>query len=284
MPAEEIIKEARDLKEGYVLLSPLTNLPYMECEEEEFNDQVYLYADQAEAEAAVEAFKENDIRVVMHRLQTVEVQLPAKAGEAPKKTYLNQLHQHFGILSYIGCNAVVYKPAGKEAQTIWLDDLLPEGFEEKVDKNAFYQPTLQLTGLYLMQEARKHKEKVDRKHLQELDEEFSANLAKSHLFLSVLPPKGHEKDEKLDLKECQMPYLRHQNGEIYFPLFTDVWEFQKYARGKQGLRLMQMPFQAVQNFWVKDAKAYMINPMGFAIPLTKELIPKLLERFGTANS
>ncbi len=281
MPKEDIIQEVKELKEGYALLSPLTNLPYMECEEEEFNDQVYLYADRTDAEAAAKAFGEKDILTVVQELKTVEVSLPPRTdGQPGRKTYLNQVRQHLGTLSYIGCNAVVYQPSGGEPQTIWLDELLPEGFEEKVDKNAFYQPTLQLTGLYLMQEARKHKDKIDRKRLQELDEEFSANLAKSHLFLSVLAPKGHEKDEKLDLKECQMPYLKHQSGEIYFPLFTDVWEFQKYTRGKQGLRLVQMPFKAVQSFWVKDAKAYMINPMGFAVPLMKEMIPKLVERFG----
>ena len=30
----------------------------------------------------------------------------------------------------------------------------------------------------------------------------------------------------------------------------------------------------------KQAKAYMLNPMGFSIPLTKEMIPKLMKKFG----
>ena len=35
-----------------------------------------------------------------------------------------------------------------------------------------------------------------------------------------------------------------------------------------------------EKFEGKQAKAYMLNPMGFSIPLTKEMIPKLMKKFG----
>ena len=37
-------------------------------------------------------------------------------------------------------------------------------------------------------------------------------------------------------------------------------------------------------FWVEDAKAYMLNPMGFSLPLAKEMVPKILEKFGVSAS
>ena len=40
---EKIISEVRNLKEAYILYSPLTNMPYVECEEENYNDQIRLY-------------------------------------------------------------------------------------------------------------------------------------------------------------------------------------------------------------------------------------------------
>ena len=131
---------------------------------------------------------------------------------------------------------------------------------------------------------RSKKEYVDRKQLQALDEEFSSNLVKSGLFLAVLPPEGQEKEEKIDLKQCQLPYLRHQNGDCFFPVFTDIWEFQKYSKGKKELRPIRMPFAQLTNFWVKDAQAYMINPMGYSIPITREMIPRILERFGVSKN
>ena len=276
------MSEVRNLQEAWVLYSPLTNMSYAECEEENYNDQIRLYAGREDAEADSKKLEEKGIRVTVRELKTVEVLVPVKAehpdGEK-KKLYLNQVRQYLSTLPFIGINAVFYKPKGQEAKTLELCRLLPEDFEKKVGENALYQPNLQLTGLYLMQEARRKKEYVDKKQLQALDEEFSSNLVRSRLFLAVLPPKGQEKEQKIDLKTCQLPYLKHQSGDRFFPVFTDIWEFQKYTNGKKNLRPIQVPFSEISKFWVQDAKAYMINPMGSSIPITREMIPKILERF-----
>lgn len=280
-------EEVKNLKEAYALFSPLTNMPYVECEEVNYNDQVLLYGSKADAEEAVKEYEGKGIRVTVRELKTQEVYIPVnpkEPGGAKKKMYLSQVRQHLGILPFMGVNALGYKPGGGEKISIELTDILPEDFEKKVEGNSLYQPNLQLTGLYLMQEARRKKEFVDMKHLQELDEEFSSNLIKSRLFIPVLPPEGHEKDQQLNLKECKLPYLKHQNGDNFFPVFSDLWEFQKYAQGKKNLRPIQIPFQELPKFWVKDAKAYMMNPMGFSLPLTKEMIPKLLKRFGVSEN
>lgn len=282
MPAE-----VKDLREAYALFSPLTNMPYVECEEENFNDRVLLYEKKEDAEAALKEYEDKGIRVTVKELKTMEVYVPVKADEPNgerKKMYLNQVRQHLGVLPFMGVNALGYKPAGGELQTIELTSILPEGFEKKVGDNSLYQPNLQLTGIYLMQEARRKKEFVDMRNLQALDEEFSSNLIKSRLFIAVLPPEGQEKTQQLNLKECKLPYLKHQNGDIFFPVFSDIWEFQKYAQGKKNLRPIQIPFQEITKFWVKDAKAYMINPMGFSLPITKEMIPRLQARFGISSN
>ena len=284
---ETLAAEVKDLKNAYALFSPATNMPYVECEDENFNDQVFLYEAEKDAKAAAEEYEEKGIRVTVKELKTVEVYVPVNPREPEgqkKKMYFNQVRQHLGILPFIGVNALGYQPANGELRTLELTEILPEGFENRIEGNPVYQPNVQLTGIYLMQEARRKKEFVDRKHLQELDEEFSSNLVKARLFLAVLPPEGYEKEDKLNLKECRLPYLKHQNGDNFFPVFSDIWEFQKYARNKKELRPIQIPFQYITKFWVKDAKAYMLNPMGFSVPLTKEMIPRLLERFGVSQN
>lgn len=274
-----IVKEIQNLTKAYALLSPLTNMPYVECETENYNDQVFLFAEKEDAEDAAEDYEDRGIRVKVQELSTQQMQIPVKDGQT-KTMYLNQVRHHLSILPYIGVNAVSYKSVGAEPVSVELSELLPAEFEKNVQGNKMYQPNLQLTGLYLMQEARRKKEYVNMKQLQELDEEFSSNLVKSGLFLAVLPPKGFEKSGKLNLAECKMPYLKHQSGDVFFPLFTDVWEFQKYAKNNQAVRPIQIPFRDVPKFWVQDAKAYMINPLGFSLPLAKEMIPKILSRFG----
>lgn len=280
---EAAISEIKNLREACVLYSPLTNLSYVECEEENYNDQVRLYAVKTEAEAAAAELEKKGIRVTVREFKTVELQVPVKAdrpnGEK-RRLYLNQVRQYLGTLPFIGINAVCFKAEGKEPCSIELTKLLPESFEEKAKESAMYQPNLQLTGLYLMQEARRKKEYVDRGQLQELDEEFSSNLVKSRLFVAVLVPEEQTKEQKIDWNKCRLPYLKHQNGDRFFPVFTDIWEYQKYVQGKKHIRPVQVPFKEISRFWVKDAKAYMINPMGYSLPLTKEMIPRILERFG----
>lgn len=280
---ENTAAKLRGLQKAYAIFSPLTNMPYVECEEENYNDRVLLFEGKEEAEAAAEELEEKGIRTTVTELKTVEIAVPAGPNKKPQKMYLNQVRQHLSILPQIGVNAVGFKPEGKEMETVETESVLPDNLLQKISGTPAYQPNLQLTGLYLMQEARRKKEYVDMKHLQELDEEFCSNLAKSRLFIAVLPPEGREKEEKLNLKECRLPYLKHQNGDIFFPVFTDISEFQKYAKNNRALRMIQIPFAELLKLWVKDAKAYMVNPMGFSLPLSKEMIPRITERFGTGG-
>ncbi len=278
----EMVSEIKELKEAYTLFSPLTNMPYVECEEMTYNDQVFLYAKKEEAEVAREAYEQKGIKVTVKELKTVELKMQtAPDKQEDKRIYLNQVRQHLSILPMIGVNAVCYQPAGKEAKSIEISEVLPEGFDKKITGNPFYQPNLQLTGMYLMQEARRKKEYVDRKQLQEMDEEFSSNLVKGRLVVAVVPPQGKEQEQQLNLKECKLPYLKHQSGDSFFPVFTDLWEFQKYAQRRKDLRPIQIPFPEISKFWIDGAKAYMINPMGFSLPLAKEMVPKIVERFGS---
>ncbi|MBR5508780.1 MAG: SseB family protein [Lachnospiraceae bacterium] len=275
--------EIQNLTQAYAIFSPLTNMPYIECEEINYNDQVYLFAKKDDAESFVKNYAEKGIVLKVQELKTQEVYIPVKADQPDgekKKMYLNEVRQHLGILPFLGVNAVGYQSFGSDLQSVELKDILPEGFEKRLDGNQMYQPNLQLTGLYLMQEARRNKEYVTMKQIQELDEEFSSNLVKAGLFIAVLPPEGFEKNPQLNLKDCRMPYLKHQSGDVFFPLFTDVWEFQKYARNNKALRPIWIPFKDITKFWVQDAKAYMINPLGYSLPLAKDMIPKILARFG----
>ena len=57
--------KVQDLKEAYALISPLTNLPYVECEQENFFDQVLLYEMKEDAEAAAKVYGEKGIRVLV---------------------------------------------------------------------------------------------------------------------------------------------------------------------------------------------------------------------------
>ena len=113
--------KVQDLKEAYALISPLTNLPYVECEQENFFDQVLLYETKEDAEAAAKVYGEKGIRVLVRDLKTLELELPVKPEEPDgekRKVFLNQVRQHLGILPFMGVNAVCYKAADAPAELI----------------------------------------------------------------------------------------------------------------------------------------------------------------------
>lgn len=287
MSTQELAKVINHLQKAYLLVSQFTNLPYVECEQENYNDQALLFESEQEAKEAAGKLSEAENRVKVQELKAVEVLVPAdpKKPEGPKKKmFLNQVRQQLGVLPYMGVNAVGYKASGKETKCVELEEILPEDYEKKIAQNPLYQPNLQLTGIYLMQQARKKKEAIDRKQLVELDEEFGSNLVKAKLFVVVTPPEGHEKDPQLNLKECKLPFLRQPDGNSFFPLFTDIWECQKYIKNNKNFRPIQVPFQDISKFWVQEARAYIINPVGFSIPIAREQVPKLLEKFGVSSN
>ena len=44
-------------------------------------------------------------------------------------------------------------------------------------------------------------------------------------------------------QNIQIPYLKNDKGEIMQPLFSDVWEFQKFSQNAASkLRIVMVPF------------------------------------------
>ena len=73
----------------------------------------------------------------------------------------------------------------------------------------------------------------------------------------------------------QIPYLKNKEGQILQPVFSDVMEFEKFAKGKK-LRLAKIPFNKLPEILINQAEAMVFNPMGFNLILNKEQFKKIL--------
>ena len=136
------------------------------------------------------------------------------------------------------------------------------------EKRPLLNPTLQLSGIYFMQELRRPVEKEKRKDLRAQEEELIADLRKSD-FLIALNPPGE------DPQKISLPYLKDKNGKILQPVFSDVMEFEKFGRGKK-LRVARLPFTKLPEIMMKQAEAVVVNPMGFNLPLNREQIKRII--------
>ena len=104
--------------------------------------------------------------------------------------------------------------------------------------------------------------------LREMEEELIVNLKKSEFLVAMAT-------DPEDPKKVNIPYLKNKQGDILQPAFTDVMEFDKFARGKK-LRAAKVPFAKLPGLIINQAKAFVINPMGFNLILDREQLGRIL--------
>ena len=112
--------------------------------------------------------------------------------------------------------------------------------------------------------------------LIELTNDYYETLVNSNILLPVMVPEGKEKEEYLNLGECQLPYVK--SGEhTFLAVFTDPREVESYVQG-QNPRVVPIPFSDIEKICPAACAGCMVNPMGFSLPLNKEDFRKIIEK------
>lgn len=248
---EEVIKELQTRESIFVAYAQATKLPYVKCDEESFNDQAWLFA----SEEGIKAFGQKmlDEKVLLMGMRYEKKDYP----------------RFYGTLYAIGVNTIVWVD-GDEQIEIDLPDIARQADFEQLEeaKRPLLNSTLQLSGIYFMQELRRPVKPEERGNIRELEEEFLVNLKKSQYLVAMdVDPE--------DPKKINIPYLKNKKEEILQPVFSDVMEFEKFAKGKK-LRVAKIPFEKLPELMMQQASAYVVNPMGFNLVLNKEQLTKII--------
>lgn len=130
----------------------------------------------------------------------------------------------YGTFYAIGVNTVVWVD-GEDKIEIDLPDIAKQADMSKIEpaKRPLLNPTLELSGIYFMQELRRPVEKDQHGNLRELEEELIVNLKKSEYLVAMnVDPE--------DPKKINIPYLKNKKEEILQPVFTDVMELEKFTK------------------------------------------------------
>lgn len=248
---EQAVKELQNRERVFVAYSQVTKLPYVTCDEESFNDQAWVFA------------TEEGIKEYGKKLLDDKILLMGMRYE--KKDY----PRFYGTLYAIGVNTVIWVD-GEEKVEVDLSDIAKQNDLSKLDpqKRPLLNPTLQLSGIYFMQELRRPVGKEEHKNLREMEEELLANLRKSEFLIAMDISEGEP-------KKVNIPFLKDKNGKILQPVFSDVMELEKFIKGKK-MRIVKMPFAKLLDVMLEKAAAYVINPLGFNLVLTKEQMKKII--------
>lgn len=248
---EEAVKELQAREIVFVAYAQTTRLPYVTCGEETYNDQVWFFAD----EESVKEFgkKKLEEKVLLMGMKYEKKDFP----------------RMYGLMFAIGANSVIWNNGTEEIE-IDLERIVrkPDLSQVEPAKRPLINSTLQLSGIYFMQELRRPVAKEEHKNLRELEEELIVNLKKSQFLVAM-------EVDKENPKKINVPYLKNKEGQILQPVFSDVMEYEKFARGKK-FRLAKIPFAKLPEILNTQAEAMVFNPLGFNLILNKEQFKKIL--------
>ena len=261
-----MIKALQKLDVFYAVTSRGTNLPYAECDSETFDDQTYIFS------------KEEDARAFCTKLD--KDGYPA----VPAAITREDMSNYYTGLYLTGINRLVFHN-GAGYSYLPLDQVVSlKKPEQKDNMPPVMNSALQLTCIYFLQELRrpgqeeKNPERIAK--LRELEQEIMADLFRSRFIavVDITDVKG-----KLDLSkpdpDIKVPFLKTPSGEILQPIFSDLWEFEKFrSKSTRKLQLLTLPFQSLASTLVPNAKGYALNPSGFNLVLQKDKVNALIQQ------
>lgn len=258
-----LIKSIQKKAEMIVAYCSYTNMPFVICDPETFNDQVWIFDDEKQLQEFAKPYTEKKILL--------------KGIKYPNKSFLG----FFSMLYTIGVNELVFAGAAGE-ERLALEALVKKPDYSKLPKEQqpVSNPSLHLTGLYFMQEASRPIPNEEKTELKDLEEELAANLVKARYIVPIELLDGPESDaDKLKNRKYRLPVLKNKNDEMMQPIFTDANELAKFNR-ENKFKALAVPFDNLTKLLAKNSKGYLLNPAGFHIAMPKELLTGLSRRFG----
>lgn len=253
------VKKMQKLETTYVVFAQGTKMPFITCDEDTFNDQIWVYTAEEKAKAFCGKRRDEEKDVLM------VVKMENK-----------QLLGFYASLYLLGVNEIVFVEQAQVTQ-IPLDKLVlpPDYSKLPKEKQPLVNPQMQLTGLYFMQELLRQKPNNEKPKLSELEEEMAVNLVRSRFFL---PIEVQGEKPLPDGSNIRLPCVKNQEGKMFQPIFTDFNEFQKF-NGAGKFKANVVEFINIQKVLGKEVEGIVVNPQGMNTVISKKMIPNLIGRF-----
>lgn len=239
------IKALSTAQELYVLMSFCTKMPFVMCDPETFDDEIFMYE------------KEEDIKREGQRF--IDQKIPLQIAKVENKLLLG----FYANLFTMGVNCIVlngYMPGEYKLQ---LADMVKKPGSDLPEGQTWVENAgLHLTAIYFMQEIRRQKLSELTDELKEMQEEILADYGKGTYIAALHANNG-------------IPLLKQKNGDAFQPIFTDVFEFRKFNKDNQ-FKAAAVEAAKIPTVLASEAKGVVINPLGvnLQLPITRKQAPK----------
>lgn len=238
----------------YVIMAQATGLPYVFCDPETCNDQVWLFTEEEEANRAADA--ESNAR-----------KLKLRAIKMENKHFL----PFYTNLFFLGVNELLIN-RGIDALSLPLEQLVkkPDFSALPENKRPIFNPALLLTAAYFAQGKALPAEIQDKQELLELEEEMVADLVRGKVLVPVQLPEGETKPNPQNMR---FPLIKLGNGKAFQPVCSDSNELQRFCQmqGQAKMNALTVDGEKLSTLLVKEADGVFLNPttVKLAIPKSK---------------
>ena len=234
------LDKLRKAKELYVLMSDCTRMPYVSCDSETYDDEVFLY------------YTEEDAKKEAKKL--ISEKNPVRILKVENRFFL----PFYTSLFPMGVNCLKVGRGTKSQTSVQLSELVrrPEPSEKIPKENVVENPELLLTAIYLMQQVRGKGMNVPNPEIRELEEEMMAHYREGKFLVAMNPEK-------------KMPVLKKDDGQVLQPVFTDMQEFMKFqnVNKKEKYPVGTVEAANVPKLLSKETTAIVLNPFGINMQL-----------------
>lgn len=188
---KEVIQSIQRAAEIYTIASVCTKMPYVFCDPETFDDEVFVFLKLEDAQTAAKALAEEKEPVSLVKIEN------------------KQLLHFFSNLYTIGVNCVVVDQNSGKEERLQLQEIvhraevkeLPDG------KVRVENPELVLTALYLMQKTQRLRLREGEQEIKDLQDEVMAHFSRGRYIVAFEADKG-------------IPLLKDKKDDTYQPVFS----------------------------------------------------------------
>lgn len=237
---KQMLMKLRNTEALYTLMSDFTRMPFVECDDKTFDDEVFVYFQEADAKREAE-----------RRVQ--------EGDKVHVTKFMNKFLLPFYTSLYpMGINCIVVNKGAGDEMSVQMTELIVrnEKEAEKQGRPIIENQELHLTALYFMQKLRAQGEMKMTEELQELNEEMMAHYMRGKYIIGVTA-------------QNEVPILRQKDGKILQPIFTDMQEFMKFQSMNKTEKLKTAVVEAskIAELAAKGVFGITVNPFGVNLVL-----------------
>lgn len=250
----------------YVLYSTATNLPFVECDQTTFLDQIFAFTKPDTLQQYAKIFTKNHYGL--------------KAFQFPN----DKLQLLFDQMYAMGADTIQFVDEGAPI-ALNLSELAEQSEFPALGKGIpVTNPEFELTAAYFMQDARRRMERSneDKRHLRDLEEEMAVNMVRSKFVVAFETSQVKGRWNPADRNQkVGIPYIKNKAGKVFYPVYSDFFEFRRFNSGNRNMKLSitAVDYDALPKLLHKPAEAFVFNPASVNLSLTPDQLAEMKRRY-----